>query len=222
MVAIQSFVDAAESRSGDLRLRRARLGALSSTLGTFADMPEPLRRVVDGIVQEIEDRAFRPIQRASDLDGAMTQAKASFVIFADLWPAALGAIIPWMLDNPERLVAIDRVLTDTWTSEEARRVLGDDAVSWFAAAQDARVAIAHALPRDVAAVSPDAETILGRCVVADFAILLGLFLAQHPTPRVPEGLPVTIAKLAYEAAKEAYVLATTERFADPEPVAVGS
>ena len=222
MVAIQSFVDAAGSHGGDSRLRRARLGVMSSTLGTFADMPEHLRKVVDGIFKEIEDRAFRPIQEASDLDGAMTQAQASFLIFADLWPAALAAIIPWMLDNPERIVAMGRVLTDTWASEETRRVLGDDAVSWFTAAQDARVAIVRALVQDVATSSPNEEAILRRCVVVDFAILFGGFLAHHPSLRVTEGLPVAIAKLAYEAAKQAYVLATTHRFADPEPVAVGS
>ena len=196
---------------------------MSSTLGTFADMPEHLRKVVDGILKEIEDRAFRPIQEASDLDGAMKQAKVSFLIFADLWPA-LGAIIPWTLDNPERperIVAMGRVLTETWASEETRCVLGDDATSWFTAAQDARVAIVRALVQDGETSSPNEEAILRRCVVVDFAMLFGAFLAHHPTLKVTEGLPVAIAKLAYEAAKQAYVLATANRFADPEPVAVG-
>lgn len=222
MVAIQSFLDAAGSHSRDLRLRRAQLGVLSSSLGTFADMPDHLRKVVDGILKEIEDRAFRPIQEASNLEGAMQQLKASLSIFADLWPAVLGALIPWMLDNPERLVAMGRELTGISTSEEARRALGDEAVGWFAAAQDARVAIMHALLPNAAVAVLNEEAILRHCVVADFAILFGTFLSHHPSPRAAADLPVTIGKLAYEAAKQAYVLATTHRFADPEPVAVGS
>lgn len=104
---------------------------------------------------------------------------------------------------------------DVWTSAEARR-LGEVACSWFAAAQDARIALAHAVMKETVLIPPANEmTILHRCVVADFALMFGLFLVREGTPTTPE-LSVAIAKLAYNAAKEAYVLATTQRFADPK------
>lgn len=223
MVAIQPFVQAAESPSGTSRLRRAQLSVVSSTLGAFTEMPEHLRNVVAGIVKEIDDRCFRPILAAPDLDSAMAQAQASFRIFAGLWPAALGAVAPWLLEDPERMAAVSQVLTDTWTSEETLSAIGDEAASWLAAAQDARGAVVHALVKNgVLSPSPNEEAIVPLIVVADFAILLGLFLAQHPQPRVAGGLTVAIGKLAHESAKQAYVLATAHRFADPEPSAVGS
>lgn len=223
MEAIQPFVEAVELRGGGPRLRRAQLGVLSSTLGAFTGMPEHLRNVVVGIAKEIEDRCFRPILAPPDLDGAMAQARASFLVFAELWPAALGAVAPWLLEDPERLSAVSHVLTDTWTSEETLGAIGDEAASWFAAAQDARVAVVHALVKDgVLSSPPNEEDIVRLCVVADFAILLGLFLTQHPHRKSANGLEVAIGKLGYESAKRAYVLATVHRFADPEPMAVGS
>lgn len=223
MVAIQPFVEAAESRSGRPRLRRAQLGVVSSTLGTFTGLPEHLRSVVAGIAKEIEDRCFRPVLAAPDMDAAMAQARASFLIFAELWPAALSAVAPWLLEDPERLAAASYTLTDTWTSEEALGVIGGGAASWFAAAQDARAAVAHAVVKDgVLSPSPNEDEIVRLCVVADFAILLGLFWVQHPRAETVEGLAVAIGKLGYESAKRAYVLATAHRFADPESVAAGS
>lgn len=221
MVAIQSFVEAAESRGGGAQLRRARLGVVSSTLGAFTGMPDHLRNVVMGIEKEIENRCFRPILELPDLDGAMSQARASFLVFAELWPAALSAVAPWLLEDPDRLAAMSHVLTD---AEETWDAIGDDAAIWFTAAQDARVAIVHALVKDgVLSPSPNNEDEIVRlCVVADFAILFGLFLAQHPRTKTAEGLAVAIGKLGYESAKRAYVLATVHRFADPEPAAVGS
>jgi hypothetical protein len=219
MVAFQ-LAEASESRDG-AKLRRARLGVVSSTLGTFTGMPDHLRNVVAGIAKEIEDRCFRPILDASDLDGAMAQARASFLVFAELWPAALSAIAPWLLEDPDRLAAMSHVLTDSWTSEPTLGAIGDEAASWFAAAQDARVAVVRALMKDgVLSPSPNEETIVRLCAVTDFAVLLGLFLAQHP--KAADGLAVAIGKLAYESAERAYVLAAVHRFADPEPAAVGS
>jgi hypothetical protein len=223
MAAIQPFVEAAESRGRGPRLRRAQLGVVSSTLGTFMGMPEHLRNVVAGIVKEIEDRCFRPVLAAPDMDAAMGQARASFLIFAELWPAALSAVAPWLLEDAERLAAASYTLTDTWTSDEALGVLGEAAASWFAAAQDARAAVAHTVVKD-GMLSPSAtdDEIVRLCVVADFAILLGLFWVQHPRSEAVEGLAIAIGKLGHESAKRAYVLATAHRFADPEPVAAGS
>jgi len=220
MVAIQPFVEAAESRGGSPRLRRARLGVVSSTLGTFAGMPEHLRNVLAGIEKEIEDRCFRPILVPPDLDGAMARARVSFLMFAELWPAALSAVTPWLLEDPDRLAAVSHGLADT---EETWDAIGDDAAIWFTAAQDARVAITHALVKDgVPSPSPNEDEIVRLCVVVDFAILFGLFLAQHPRIKTADGLAVAIGKLGYESAKRAYVLATVHRFADPEPAAAGS
>ncbi len=216
MVAVKQFVDAAEAHSGDLKLRRAQLRIVSPALETLDDLPEHLRTVVAGIFKEIEDRAFRPMLIATSLDKASIQATRAFEVFANLWPAVLGALIPWMAENPERFVTMGDVATDVWTTPEARR-FGDVACSWFAAAQDARLALAHSIIKESGAVSPAHEvTIVDRCVVADFALMFGLFLAHEQTaPAAPE-LPVAMAKLAYEAAKEAFVLATTHRFADRE------
>jgi ABC-type transport system substrate-binding protein len=105
----------------------------------------------------------------------------------------------------------------------AEKRIGDDAAMWFSAAQDARVAVVHALMKDgVLPPSPNEEEIVRLCVVADFAILFGLFLVQHPRTKAPEGLAVAIGKLGHDSAKRAYVLATVHRFTDPEPAAVGS
>jgi hypothetical protein len=124
-----------------------------------------------------------------------------------------------MQENPERLVAMSHVVTDVWTSEETRRRLGEIACSWFAAAQDARVALANAIRQDSVPISSASEDTIGhRGIVADFALMFGLFLAHAPSLRTAPELPVTMAKLAYDAAKEAYVLATTYRFADRELV----
>jgi hypothetical protein len=221
MVAIQPFFEATELRGGSPGMRRARLGVVSSTLGTFAGMPEHLRDVVTGIEKEIEDRCFRPILEAPDLDGAMARARVLFLVFSELWPAALGAVAPWLLEDPDRLAAASHALAAT--DDEAWDAIGDDAAMWFSAAQDARVAVVHALMKDsVLPPSPNEEEIVRLCVVADFAILFGLFLVQHPRTKAPEGLAVAIGKLGHESAKRAYVLATVHRFTDPEPAAVGS
>jgi hypothetical protein len=90
VVAIQPFVDAAESHSGDAKLRRAQLRVVSPAFESLAGMPEHLRTVVTGIFKEIDDRAFRPVQEATNLDDAMAQATRAFDIFASLWPAVLG------------------------------------------------------------------------------------------------------------------------------------
>jgi hypothetical protein len=217
MVAIQPFFQVAEPHGRSPGLRRARLGVVSSTLGTFASMPEHLRDVVAGIEKEIENRCFRPILETSDLASAMARAQASFLVFAELWPAALGAVAPWLLEDPDRLAAVGRALTD---ADESWDAIGDDAAMWFSAAQDARVAVVHALMQDgVMTPSPNEEEIVRLCVVADFAILFGIFLVQHPRTKAPEGLAVAIGKLGHESAKRAYVLATMHRFADPDPVA---
>lgn len=221
MVAIKAFVEAAELQGGHRRLRRAQLGVVSSTLGASMDMPEHLRNVVVGIAKEIDDRCFRPVLEEADLDRALEHARASFQTFAELWPALLAAIAPWLLEDQGRLVAMTRVLTDTWTSEDTLEALGTEAAGWFAAAQDARAAIALGLVKNGMPVPPSHEaTIVHLCLVADFAILLGLFLAQHSHPKLIDGLAVAIGKLAHESAKNAYVLMATHRFADPEPATV--
>lgn len=218
MVAVRQFVDAAEAHSGEAKLRRAQLCIVSPALEVLGDMPTHLRTVVEGILKEIDDRAFRPVAAATSLEEANHQAAKAFDIFANLWPAVLGALIPWLQDNPERFVTMGRVVTDVWTSAEARR-LGGAACSWFAAAQDARVALANAIMKESVSVPRANEaTIVDRCVVADFALMFGLFLAHHESVTVVAELPVTMAKLAYDAAKEAYVLATTAHFADPDPL----
>lgn len=218
MVAVKQFVDAAEAHGGEAKLRRAQLRIVSPALEVLGDMPAHLRTVVEGIFKEIDDRAFRPVAAATSLEEANHQAAKAFDVFATLWPAVLGALIPWLQDNPERFVTMGRVVIDVWTSKEARR-LGGEACSWFAAAQDARVALANAIVKESVSVPPaNEETIVDRCIVADFALMFGLFLAHHDSVTVVAELPVTMAKLAYDAAKEAYVLATTARFADPDPL----
>lgn len=218
MVAVKHFVEAAEAHGGEARLRRAQLRIVSPALEALGDMPAHLRTVVAGIFKEIDDRAFRPIAEATSLEEANEQAARSFDIFANLWPAVLGALIPWMQENPERFVAMGHIVTDVWTSVEAHR-LGGTACSWFAAAQDARVALANAIMKESPVVPRANEaTIVDRCVVADFALMFGLFLVHHENVSVVSELPVTMAKLAYDAAKEAYVLATSARFADPDPL----
>ena len=217
MVAAKQFFDAAEAHGGEARLRRAQLRIVSPALEAFGDMPAHLRTVVSGIFKEIEDRAFRPLVAATSLDHANAQATRSFGVFANLWPAVLGALVPWMQEDPERFVPMGSVVTDVWTSAEASR-LGSATCSWFAAAQDARLALATVIMKESVSVArPNEETIVERCLVADFALMFGVFLAHNaPVPVVAE-LPLTMAKLAYDAAREAYVLASTARFADPEP-----
>jgi len=215
MVAIQDFVGTSEPSSRGLKLRRAQLRIASPAIHSLAALPEHLRTVATGILKEIDDRVFRPILEAVDLDAATTQAVRSFEVFANLWPAVLGALLPWMQENPDRLVAMGHVADDVWTSEATSRRIGEDACSWFAAAQDARSALAHAIMQDTVSISPLNEAaIVHRGLVADFALMFGLFLVHEPVPLTVPELPVTMAQLAYEAAKEAYVLATTQRFAD--------
>jgi hypothetical protein len=218
MVVVKQFVHAAEAHSGEAKLRRAQLRIVSPALEVLGDMPEHLRTVVAGIFKEIDDRAFGPLAAAKSLEEANQQATKAFDVFANLWPAVLGALIPWMQDNPDRFVTMGHIATDVWTSAEGSR-LGSAACSWFAAAQDARVALANAIMKESLAVDrANEETIVDRCIVADFALMFGVFLAHHEGVTVVAELPLTMAKLAYDAAKEAYVLASMARFADPEPL----
>lgn len=177
-------------------------------------MPEHLQKVVGGIFREIDERVFRPIQMAPSLDEAMARAPAAFEMFVGLWQAVLRALGPWLQENPDRLATLGHTGADIWTSDENRH-LGDEACAWFAAAQDARGALADAIVREPSVPAASEERIVSRCLVADFALLFGLFLAHAPHPAAAADLPVAMGKLAYDAAKDAYVLATTPRFEDP-------
>ncbi len=187
---------------------------MSPTLEARGSMPEHLQKVVGGIFQEIDERVFQPIQIAPSLDEAMARARAAFATFVDLWQAVLRALGPWLQENPERLATLGHAVADVWTSDESRH-LGDEARAWFAAAQDARMALADAIVREPAVPPASEETIVDRCLVADFALLFGLFLAHETHPATAADLPVVMGKLAYDAAKDAYVLATAPRFEDP-------
>ncbi|HWO22563.1 MAG TPA: hypothetical protein VNO30_27580 [Kofleriaceae bacterium] len=216
VVAVQAFVDAAGSRSTEARLRRAQLRVMSPALESHDTFPEHLQKVVGGIFQEIDGRVFHPIQSAPNLDEALGRARAGFEIFVVLWQAVLRALGPWLQENPERLATLGHRTADVWASDPSGH-LDDEARAWFAAAQDARVALADAIMHEPTIPPASEEKIVRHCLVADFALLFGLFLAHEAPTASRSALPVVIGKLAYDAAKAAYVLATTPRFEDPVP-----
>lgn len=213
MVAVQKFVDHTGSRSE--RLRRAQLRVISPGL-EFVDMPEHLHKVVEGVFKEIEDRAFRPLLAAPDMVQAGLISQQSFDVFVDLWPAVLGALTPWLQEQPDRMSAMATFAREGWSSDDARR-LGDQVCSWFAAAQAARTTLANAVVLNPSLIRATEEAaVVHHCVLADFALLFGAFLVHEPGIKPLPDLSLSMAKLAHEAATRAYALATAYRFADQD------
>jgi len=213
MVAAQEFVDHTRSRSE--RLRRAQLRVISPGL-EFAGMPEHLHKVVEGVFKEIEDRAFRPLLAAQDMGQAGLISQQSFDVFVDLWPAVLGALTPWLQEQPDRMNAMATFAREGWSSDDARR-LGDQVCTWFAAAQAARATLANAVVLNPSLIrATDEQAVVHHCVLADFALLFGTFLVHEPGIKPLPELSLAMAKLAHDAATRAYSLATTHRFADQE------
>ena len=197
------------------KLRRAQLRVISPGL-EFVDMPEHLHKVVEGVLKEIEDRAFKPLLAARDMVQASLISQQSFDVFVDLWPAVLGVLTPWLQEHPDRMSAMVACARDEWRSDEARR-LGDAVCSWFAAAQAARTTLANAVILNPSLIrATDEQAVVHHCVLADFALLFGAFLIHKPELKPLPDLSLSMAKLAHDAATRAYSLATAYRFADQD------
>jgi hypothetical protein len=197
------------------KLRRAQLRVISPGL-EFVDMPQHLHKVVEGVFKEIEDRTFRPLLAAPDMAQADLISQHSFDVFVDLWPAVLGALTPWLQEQPDRMSTMATFARDEWSSHEAHR-LGDAVCTWFSAAQLARTILANAVllnPSLIRAI--DEQAVIHHCVLADFALLFGTFLVHEPEIKPLPELSLSMAKLAHDAATRAYSLATAYRFADQD------
>ena len=213
MVAAQEFVD--HTRSRFEKLRRTQLCIVSPGL-VFVDMPEHLHKIVEGILKEIEDRAFRPLLAASNMAQVALISQQSFDVFVSLWPAVLGALTPWLQEQPDRMNALATFARDGWSSKEAHR-LGEEARTWFTAAQAARATLANAIILNPSLIRATEEpAVVHHCVLADFALLFGVFLVHEPEVNPSSQLSLAMAKLAHDAATRAYSLATAHRFADQD------
>jgi hypothetical protein len=160
----------------------------------------------------IEDRALKPVREAPTIEAADALAIKGFEIFVDLWPTAIGALLPWLQGRPEQIRKPTGVVRSAWQSEQAISTLGEAACEWFDAAQIARQALA-----DVGAINMNVNEIVTHTLLADFALTLGLFLTKDSNAKPVEGLPLLIARIAHDSATKAFALATQHLYADPAP-----
>jgi hypothetical protein len=205
MVAVKAFIDRAEAHA-EVR-SRVQL-RIVSPIPEGIQIPDGVRATIDAIYKEIEDRALKPVIEAPTLAAANELAIKGFETFVDLWPAAIGTLLPWLQEHPNHFATLTMAARDLWRSEEALR-LGEAACEWFAAAQSARQALA-----EVATMGPGLEEIVRHTLLADFAFMLGVLLIRTPDARPAEGLALSIAKLAHASATNAFAIATMPRFAD--------
>jgi hypothetical protein len=158
-----------------------------------------------GLAKELDQRVFVPL--LADPDSVDVVSK-SFQAFAELWPAMLSALAPWLQENPESALKIAKLASDVWSTTATATTLNADARYWFAAAQDARTQLA-AVVTDGTIQAPvkDEAAITRACLLADFAIMFGLFMSQT-SRSIPSGLAEAVGRFAHAHAKEAHVLAT--------------
>jgi hypothetical protein len=214
MVAVRAFIERAEAHA---KVRNREQLRIFSPIPEGIQLPEELRLAVNAILKQIEDRALKPVIEAPSLEAATERAVEGFERFGDLWPAAIGLLIPWLQEHPNQLTVLTVAARDVWRSEEALR-LGEAACEWFAAAQSARQALADiattlSLPEGADGARAQAE-ISEYTVLADFAFMIGILMIRTPDARSAEGLALSIAKVAHAAATKAFASATMPRFAD--------
>jgi hypothetical protein len=209
MVAAQAFIDRAEKHVAATRRAQLQIPPLPERTSISA---EEVREAVEAIYKEIEDRALRPVIEAPTIEAADALAIRGFEIFIDLWPAAIGALLPWLQEHPDQLGRLTGAARDLWRSEEAARKLGEDACEWFAAAQSARQAMATS-----SSLGTNQDALVRHTLLADFAFMLGGLLIQAPDAKPAEGLALSVAKLAHTSATNAFALATQHLYADPAP-----
>jgi hypothetical protein len=206
MVAPRAYLDRAEVR------RRTSLKISPPPEPERIRVPENVRGLVDAIYDEIEARTLKPVLEASTLEEADARAIEGFGIFCDLWPAALGALIPWLMEDPEQIARWTGAARDLWRSDEAIQKLGENVCEWFAAAQSARQALAN-----VSLAGIDLDELTKHVLLADYAHMLGALLVRASNARSAEGLALVVAKLAHTAATNAFAIATVHRYADETP-----
>lgn len=204
MVAPQAYIDRAEVR------RRTRLKISPPPERTR--IPANVRALVDAIYDEIEKHTLKPVIEASTIEEADARAMEGFGIFCDLWPAALGALFPLLIEEPAQIAKWTGAARDLWRSEEAIQKLGENVCEWFAAAQSARQALAGVSLADI-----DLDELTKHVLLADFAHMLGVLLVRTPNAKTAEGLALFVAKLAHTAATDAFAIATVHRYADETP-----
>lgn len=211
MVAVQAYIDRAEEHAAV----RWRAQLKVSPIPERARIPAEARASVEAIYKEIEDRALRPVIEAPTLEAADALTIKGFEVFIDLWPAAIGALLPWLQEHPDQFGKLTGAARDLWRSEDALVRLGEDACEWFAAAQTARQALADAAPggpgRD------ELDEIVKHTLLADFAFMLGVLMSQTPDAHPAAGLALSVAKLAHTSATNAFAIATKHRYADEAP-----
>ena len=208
MVAVQAYIDRANEHAE--RLRRAQL--MVPPVPQPERVPDDVRDYVESIYKVIEDRALKPVREAPTIETADALAIKGFEIFVDLWPVAIGALLPWLQGRPEQIGKPTRVVRSAWQSEQAISTLGEAACEWFDVAQIARQALA-----DVGAINVKVDEIVTYTLLADFALTLGLFLTKDSSAKPVEGLPLLIARIAHDSATKAFALATQHLYADRRP-----
>lgn len=206
MLAPQAYIDRAEVR------RRTQLKISPPPEPEGIRVPENVRALVDAIYDEIEERTLKPVIEASTIDEGDARAMEGFGIFCDLWPAALGALSPWLMEDPDQIARWTGAARDLWRSDEAIQKLGENVCEWFAAAQSARQALAN-----VSLAGIDLDELTKHVLLADYAHMLGALLVRASNAKSAEGLALVVAKLAHTAATNAFTIATVHRYADKTP-----
>lgn len=206
MVAPQAYIDRAEVR------RRTRLKISPPSEPERTRIPENARALVDAIYGEIEERTLKPVIEASTLEEADARAMEGFGIFCDLWPAALGVLLPLLMEEPDQIAKWTGTARDLWRSKEAIQKLGENVCEWFAAAQSARQAL-----NGVSLAGIDLDELTKHVLLADFAHMLGVLLLRTSNDKSAKELPLFVAKLAHTAATDAFAIATVRRYADETP-----
>src|SRR5258705_10950535 len=117
MVAVKAFIDRAAAHAEDRS--RAQL-KIVSPIPAYTQIPAEVRATVDALYREI-DRVLQPVIEAPTIETANELAIKGFEAFVDLWPAAIGALLPWLQERPDQIGALTMTARNLWRSEEALR-----------------------------------------------------------------------------------------------------
>lgn len=184
-------------------------------------LPEHIRNVLENLYEDLRRRAFVPIAKASSLATGVEAAKKGMVAFCEVWPAVQVTVLPWFAENPTRVVPTGQLAQDFWSTKVARRRLGDLACAEFAAAQDARLLIAHTVWSDLESGRMTAETaaryatIVPLTLTADYALLMGAFaVSRAKNLRPAEEVMEWLGRSGRTSARDAYATIAVESFSD--------
>lgn len=217
--ALKAFLDAQRFRSLENEARRARVFSFltPNVENVFAELPAHLRDALNGLFSELEERVIKQVLRARTAEEVQAFALDQFTSFIQLWTAMLSALGPWTAERPERMARMTEATraNDPWSDERVQERLGLSSCANFAAALDARLAVAELVLADPGVTTEVSEDDLApSCLLADLALMCGYYVAIHDQEPVAPIVADALGSLAIEAARHAYVLVGAQRFAD--------